>query len=608
MSNNANKSDLSKKSTARESLLRQRLRQRSREPASNDAGAAATSPPTGPVELSPFQRPLWVKYRMFPDHRTSWIIRGYLLDGGVAERQLADALERLGQRHWYLTCAIDAEGKVHPRDATIPLEVGKIDGDPWEAAKRFCRNDFEPFRLEEGNLFRVHVFEGKKETAVVVAIHHILADQSVDVLTSEMNALFEGDEANLAQAPNLVDIYEQQRSTLDKQRPALQDYWRNYLDSLPAVAPLPLARSRTDSVKGEGSLIRAAAHPKLAARCREAAANAGVSLYQWYLAAWTVLLARYYDRSDIHLGTMFSTRSGKQQKDALGCFQNVLILRAELESTRTFADVLAVSRAVIGNAIANGGLPLDELARLAPVHPGSGQLFSTLFTLLPTVPQSHMLSRNVLHDEELDYGGTAFDLTFFVMTSDDSLSFAIEFDTAVYDGEALTMLFDHYQALLECLATDVDTDWRQCSLVSPTELDSLRAESRRIAATPPPAERLHDAFYEHAAEQPDAIALQWDSGDTLQQVSYGELAKRADAIAGYIDSAAVNGESTVAVIGGWQPDTAAALIGILRSGRTYLPVDADYPAARIAHILNDAGRPLVLLQPGVPLEIRQSPQ
>lgn len=600
MTNNANKSDASKKSTARESLLKQRLRQRSAATARAESAPAEASVPAGPVELNPFQRPLWVEYRMYPERRTSWIIRGYLLDGAVEERGLADALERLGQRHWYLTCAIDAEGRVHPRDAAIPLEVVKTSGNAWEAAQRYCRTDFEPFRLEEGKLFRVHVFEGEKETAVVVAIHHILADhQSVDVLTSEMNALFDGGEANLAPAANLVDIYEQQRSALDKSRPALQEYWRNYLGDLPAAAPLPLARSRTGSVKGEGSLIRAEAKSGLAERCREAAANAGVSLYQWYFAAWTVLLARYYDRDDMPLGTMFSTRTGVQQKDALGCFQNVLIVRPELESTRTFADLLAASRTVIGNAIANGGLPLDELARLAPVHPGSGQLFSTLFTLVSTIPQPDMLSRNVLRAEEIDYAGTAFDLTFFVITSEEGLSFAVEFDTAVYDGEALTMLFDNYQALLERLATDVDTDWRLCSLLGEKDFENLGDEWRRIAGAPMPTERLHDAFYEHASAQPDSPALQWETRGVLKRLSYGELAARADAVAGFIDSVAGDDDATVAVIGGWEPDTVAALIGILRSGRAYLTVDAGYPYERIEHILNDAGRPPVLLQDGV---------
>lgn len=434
---------------------------------------------------------------------------------------------------------------------------------------------------------------------MVVAIHHILADhQSVDVLTAELSALFESGEVALAPPPNLVRAYEQQRSTLEARHSALQKFWRTCLDNLPAAVPLPLAGTRSGMVKGEGSLIRAEAQPALAEQCREAAASSGVSLYQWFLAAWTVLLARYYDRDDIHLGTMFSTRSGAQQQDALGCFQNVLIVRHELETTATFADVLAETRSVVGNAIAHGGLPLDELARLAPIHPGGGQLFSTLFTLVETVPQPRLLSRNVLQVEELDYAGTAFDLTFFVITSGDSLSFAVEFDAAVYDREALGVLFDNYQALLERLAADVDTDWRRCSLVGAAELENLGADWRRIAATMLPAEHLHDAFYGHATAQPDSIALQWDAGGVLQQLSYGELAARADAVAGFIDSVAGGNDTTVAVIGAWQPDTVAALIGILRSGRTYLPVDVDYPPGRIEHILNDVGRPLVLLQQG----------
>jgi amino acid adenylation domain-containing protein len=539
---------------------------------------------------------------MYPERRTSWIIRGYLLDGVLDEARLADTLARLKQRHWYLCCAIDAAGKVRAREVAIPLEVVKTAADPWEEAQHYCRTRFEPFRLERGELFRLHVFQGSEQAAFVVAIHHILADhQGVDVLTRELSALYESDDASLAPAPDLVSAYDRQRFALQARRPALQEFWKTCLHELPAAAPLPLAGTPGGAVQREGSLIRAVAEPGLAEQCRAAAADAGVSFYQWLLAAWTVLLARYYDRGDVHLGTMFSTRIGAQQKDALGCFQNVLVVRPDLEGTATFADVLQETRSVVGNAIAHGGLPLDELARLAPIHPAGGQLFSTLFTLVATEPQPTLMSRNVLRVEELDYAGTAFDLTFFVITSADGLSFAIEFDTAVYDGDALAVLFESYQALLARLAVDADTDWRRCSLVGAAERDALVAEAQRIATTPLPTGNLHDAFYRHAGDRPAAIALQWDSGDGLQQLSYGELAARADAIAAFIDTVAGSDDSTVAVIGGWNPDTVAALIGILRSGRAYLPVDVDYPLARIEHILGDAGRPLVLVQQGAPV-------
>ncbi len=587
-------------SKARSSLLKQRLRQRQPEARSDSGGADTNRAPDGPVELSPYQRPLFVEYRMYPERRTAWIIRGYLLDGEVDTQRLTKALSRLRERHWYLSCAITADGKVHPRDAEIPLESVDVDRDPWDQARRYCRGPFKPFRLEEGELFRVHVFQGEAQAAVVVAIHHILADhQAVDVLTSELSALYEDNASELSPPPDLLRTYDQQRANLESRRPALEKFWRSCLDDLPPVRPLPLARSKETPGEGKGSLIRAEARPGLAEQCQAAAAREGVSLYQWFLAAWTVLLGRYYDRDDVHLATMFSTRTGVQQQEALGCFQNVLIARPDLESAATFADVLAETRSVVGNAIAHGGLPLDEIARLAPPRPGGGQLFSTLFTLVGTAPQPRLLSSDVLEVEELDYAGTAFDLTFFVITSDEGLTFAAEFNTAVYEGAELEAIFDHYQALLGRLAADVDADWRRCSLIDKEGLEELRADWRRIAATPATTECLHDAFYRHAESVPDAPALRWDSDGDQQQISYGELAARADAIAGFIDSVASSDDATVAVIGSWRPEAIAAMIGILRSGRSYLPVDVDYPSSRIEHILTDAGRPLVLLLDGL---------
>jgi amino acid adenylation domain-containing protein len=536
---------------------------------------------------------------MYPERRTAWIIRGYHLDGAIDTIRLEDALSKLRERHWYLTCAIGPDGKVRPTDSSIPLIILSANGDPWEHARKYCRTRLEPFRLEHGELFRLYVFQGETHSAVVFAIHHVLADHhSVDVLTSELSALFEDDSEALAPPSDLMRAYEQQRLALEEGRPNLQHFWQSRIAQSPTARPLPVAKFQSDPVARNGALVRRKAVPGLADQCRTAAMNAGVSPYQWFLAAWIVLIGRYYIEDEVHVGTMFSTRNGIQQRDSIGCFQNVLIVGADLRTSKTFADVLADIRSEVGDAIAHGALPIDELARLSSVRRGSGQLFSTLFTLVATKTQTQLLGREVLHCEELDYGGTAFDLTFFVITANDDLSFAIEFDSALYDHTAVAAVFDHYQALLAHLAENEHCDWRRCSLAGAVELERLRAEWRQIVRKPLPSERLHDAFFRFAATNPGSAALQWGATGQPEELSYGELASRADAIARYINSVSDETESTVAVIGSWQPDTVAALIGILRSGRAYLPIDIDYPAARIEHILNDAGRPLVLLQNG----------
>ncbi len=584
--------------SARDALLRDRLRQRKRGNNKTVPHAAAPAP-LEPADLSPNQRPLWVDYRMFPERRAAWIMRGYELDGPIDAARLLDALSLLRRRHWYLSCSIDADGKMRPRDVPIPLETIPPAADPWERAKQYCRNEMPPFRLEQGELFRVILFQGEERSAVVFAMHHILADQrSVDVLAEELSGLFGDGAQELAPPPDLMRAYEQQRSALDEDRPQLQRFWRSRLDHLPASEPLPLAKRGLDSGVREGALVRSESVPHLAERCRAAAMAAGVSPYQWYLSVWSVLLCHYHDKDDVHLGTMCSTRTGAHQKDAVGCFQNVVIVRADLEDTETFAEVLATMRSVIGDAVAHGGLPLDEVSRLSPARSGS-QLFSTLFTMLDARRQPRLLQRNALRVEELDYGGTSFDFTFFVVASEEDLSFAVEFDTALYDEESVTTLLGHYEALLMQLAGDPESPWRRCSLMDDGEKARVTSEWRRIASTPLPQQRLHDAFYRHAEQNPDAVALRWKTNGAVQQTSYGELADRADAIAGFIDSVAEDDDTLVAVVGAWHPDTVAAIVGILRSGRAYLPIDADYPEARVLQILRDAGRPLVLLQQNV---------
>jgi len=587
------------KSASRDALLKQRLRQYSHKRQPDGTAVDAVRPPSTSIELSPNQHPFWVDYRMNPDHRTAWIIRGYLLDGVVDTDRLADTLARLKARHWNLCCLINSDGMVQRRDAAIPLEIVETDNEPWIAAQRYVRTRFEPFQLEQGKLFRAYVFQGKEQSAVVLAIHHVLADHDgMDVLSRDLDRLYAGDDTGLPPVSDFVAAFQQQRSEIEARLPELQKFWRDRLEELPAVTPLPLARTNPEPARRNGALVRHDVDPELASRCRNAALTAGVSPSQWFLAAWVVLLARYYNRDDIHLGTLLSMRDSTQ-KNAVAHFQNVFIFRTQLEKAETFSAVLASVRSTLGKAIANGGLPVDEVARLIPGRTAGAPLFSTAFTLVTAEQTQEFLGHKALQMEELDYGGTAFDLTFFVIVSGNQLSFAIEFDTAIYDRESVSGVFDHYESLLTQVAADVGTDWRRCSLLSIDTLEKRRAEWQQISATPPPEGRLEDAFYEHARLTPDAIALRWDGDDGVEQLRYAELAARADAIASFIDSVADANDTIVAIIGSWQPHTVAALIGTLRSGRAYLPVAMDYPADRIEHILSDAGRPLVLKQRGV---------
>jgi amino acid adenylation domain-containing protein len=536
---------------------------------------------------------------MNPDRRTAWIIRGYLLDGVIDTDRLAETLTHMKARHWYLCCSIGSDGKMQPQDAVIPVEIAETTDDPWIVAQRYVQTQFEPFHLEQGKLFRLHVFQGTEQSAVIIAIHHILADHDgVDVLSRELDSLFAGDDTGLLPVTNLVAAYQQQRSKLAAKLPVLQDFWRDCLEDLPAVTPLPQARAKPEPACRNGALIRHEVNPELVSRCRAAASTAGVSPFQWFLAAWVVLLARYYNRDDVHLGTLLSTRNSAQQ-NALGSFQNLLLLRTQLEKAETFAEVLAAVRSTLGKAIAHGNLPIDESARLISGRQVGAPLFSTAFTMVTTKQTKEFFGHKVVRMEELDYAGTALDLTFFVIAAESQLSFAMEFDTAIYDRESLSTVFDQYEILLTQLVADVDSDWRQCRLMSVDDLENLRAEWQQIAASPPPAGHLEDAFYEHAHKTPDAIALRWDGDNGVKQIGYGELAARANAVAGFIESVADPTDTIVAIIGSWRPDIVAALVGTVHSGRAYLPIDMNYPAERIEHILNDAGRPLLIKQQGV---------
>ena len=592
----------------RDRLLRQRLQEQLRR---RDDGPTTRTGPRGPrsFDLSPYQRPLWVDYRMQPERRRGWIVRGYELSAPVDGDRLAAALARLRERHWYLACRIDTTGVVHPTENELPLQVVDVDAGSWDAARRFCREAMPAFRLEDGGLFRVTVFRTPTAATVVIAMHHVLADlDTVGTIVRDLDDCYTGQESRRRPAADPPAAYDAQRSALKARVRQLRDYWRSALDGLPTAAPLPLARQRKAEADCAGRLLRHDVDADLARRSVAAIEAAGVSAYQWFLAVYMVLLSRYRadagtgtnaGADDVHTGTIISTRPGGEHKPAPGYFQNVVVMRAGLDHCTGFDDVLAEVRRVAGEAIAHRDLPVDELARLIPDRAAGDPLFATSFAMLTETWPSTWLGADVQRAAELDYGGAAFGLSFFVYAVDGGLSFAAEYDTGIYDATAIRALFSHYETLLSRLADDPTVNWRQCPLVDESTIRSQREAWQQIRSTDLPTDRLHAAFDRRVRDRPAARALTWNSGGVSRHLSYRELSSRADDIAAYVDSIAKPEDEVVAVIGSWHPETVAALIGILRSGRAYLPVDASYSDERIEHIIADAGMPPVLLQDGI---------
>jgi amino acid adenylation domain-containing protein len=589
-------------SDPRAALLKARLRQGNKPTIAVDEDHHPSLTPDEGMPLSPFQRPLWLDYQLYPDRRSAWVVRGYELAARPDAKRLRCALDVLQARHWALTAAVTADGLMQPSNEPIPLLITQSAGDPWAEAETYCQSMLPAFHLETGCLFRVYGFYGQQRATVVLAMHHILVDpQGLDQLASELARLYASPDAPLGAPANLAAAYGVQWAELNQQRTALAAFWRERLRALPVVEALPWAvqgpAGQSDRTANRvGRLLSRKLSSTLTQRIWDAAGCAAMTPFQWLLAAWCILLGHYSQHADIRVGTLLSTRSARQHphEQALGYFQNLVILRVDLEDKKTFSQVRDAMRSIVGEGLQHRGMPMDELLRILPDRGTSKPLFSTLFTLLDGNTPSSFLECPLERSQSLDYAGAAFDFSFFVIGHQHSPKLAIEYDSELYQGEDLEAVFDHYQQVVSQCLDNAEQDWRKYSLVGDEHRRSMAHTWQQIARAPQNAERLHSAFDQRANAMPGQVALIWHSGHRRHQMTYQQLSADADAICAFIASQQPSDEP-IALISGWQPLAVAAMLGIQRAGRAYLPIDPAYPPSRISHMLKDSACRIALI-------------
>jgi amino acid adenylation domain-containing protein len=243
-------------------------------------------------------------------------------------------------------------------------------------------------------------------------------------------------------------------------------------------------------------------------------------------------------------------------------------------------------------------LPMHELVRSLGGRIAPGSLFSSLFTLIDAAQPGTYLGGSLRQRQSLDYGGAAFDCSCFFLAHSESPELAIEYNSALYAAGDIEKSLEHYyRILLQCLESCEQRqarDWRRLRLVDDADYRAAEHLRRQSGAQSADGECLHQAFGRMQERDPGRIAVVWSDGVDRLQLSYRQLSRQADAVARFLATLEPAADAPVALVARWHPASVAAMLGILRAGCAYLPVDPDYPPARIAYMLRDSGCGIVL--------------
>jgi amino acid adenylation domain-containing protein len=567
---------------------------------------------TGAPPLSFAQERLWFVDRLEPGSAVYNIPVARRLGGALDEAALERALGEIVRRHEALrTVFAEVDGSpvqvIAPFDGfALPVEdLSDLSvADREEAVGRRAGEEARrAFDLAAGPLFRASLLRlGAEEHVLLLCMHHIVSDGwSMGVLFGELSALYaayrQGRESPLPElAVQYADYAVWQRAHLSDETLERQlAYWRERLADAPALLELPADRPRAPVPASEGSHESVELPGELLARLRALGRREGATLYMTLLAASQALLARYAASEDVVVGSPIAGRIRGETEGLIGFFVNTLVLRVDLSGDPGFREALRRVREVTLGAYEHQELPFEKLvAELQPDRVlGHTPLFQVMFSLAgPHEVVASPLAGLRVEPVETEIPTVKFDLSVDFAEHPDALRAEMGYRTDLFERGTIARMLGHLRRVLEQVAGDGDPRLSALELLSGAEREQVLAGWNRTARTYPDTP-LPALFAGWARRAPDAVAVRY-RGETVR---YGELDRRADAIARRLRAAGVGPEVRVGILAEPGPALVAGVLGILKAGGAYLPLDPAYPAERLAFMLDDAGAPVVLAQP-----------
>jgi amino acid adenylation domain-containing protein len=554
---------------------------------------------TGPVPLSFAQQRLWFLDQLNPGSSEYAMAFQYQVRGPLDRGALGVAFCGLVARHEVL----------RTRFLTGPGgEPVQVITEPWVVPVGSCEPAeleglaLQPFDLTSGRLLRVHLAsQGPGQHILLVGMHHIVSDGwSIGVIADEMSELYAAALAGRPAALPPLDlqyadfaIWQRQwlaGGVMDRQLA----YWRERLaglqpTELPTDRPRPPVRSVTGAATG--FTVPAATADGL----RRFAARSGASLFMITLAAYYVLLSHWTGADDISVATPIAGRTRAELENLIGFFVNTLVMRADLSGNPTFTQLLDQVRTTTLDAYANQDLPFDRLVEeLAPHRdPSRTPLCNTTFAL-----EDFATGTWKIPGAWVEVGGditppsAIFDLSLFLVEREDgSLSGDIVYALDLFDADTAERQAARFGMLLNAIAANPEVRVSDLNPLPAQEEAELRRQASAAMGFKDAA-TVHELVEAQAARTPEAVAVIHGTG----LLTYRELCQQAETLTSWLRSHGIGSGDLVGVCLERGPLMIATLLAILKAGAAYVPLDEQYPQARLRFMVEDCGIRLLMTQ------------
>jgi amino acid adenylation domain-containing protein len=565
-----------------------------------------------PCPLSPGQQRLWFLEQLnrgVPVYNEAEAVR---LRGPLNVEALEQSLNGIVSRHEVLrtTFQLIEERPYSVVHESWPLRLKKIDLSALAASER--ESEMNRLLVDEPRaLYRLEVEPGIRTTllrlgpedhVLILMMHHLIVDwASEGVFWRDLSALYrsynnKGKPALLPGLPIQHADYADWQNQEINQTSFADDlaFWEENLRGAPPLLELPADRPRPPVMSHRGARKRWNLSRTLTEALRTTSRSEKASLFTILTAALNSLLYRYSGSDDISVGIPIADRDQKELQELIGFLLHVHVLRTRLSGDLTFRELLARTQKGVLDLYEHRRVPFDQVVRRVQPkrNPGYSSLFQVMIIWRDREQQLSVIGLDGLQVESLvaESATSKFDLMLFATDFGDQISLELEYSTDLFDEPRILRMLGNFETLLEAVTADPGSRVAELPLLTTADRQKILFDMNRTEIAWPGDPCLDELIEEQAKRSPDAVAVLFE--DT--QLTYRELNERADRLAAHLRALGVG----PGVLAGISVERSAAmvvgLLGILKTGGAYLPLDPSYPSDRVACIIQDA-RPLVMM-------------
>jgi iturin family lipopeptide synthetase A len=566
--------------------------------------------------LSSAQKRLYILQQIEKDNVVYNQTMMWILEGHPDQNKMKETLQKLVNRHESLKTSIEMihntpVQKIHDASlVNITLEIDDYTGkgddinpvsspSGWETLRdTFVR----PFDLSRPPFLRVKLVKiGPKKYVLLVDIHHIITDLfSANIFREEFIALYKGNDLS-GLALQYKDFAEWQQGFLSSGALKKQaDYWlKEFSGDIPMLdLPTDYLRPREQSFEGNRVLFDITAEELKG--IRGLARQNEATLFMVMLSIYTILLSRLSAQEDILVGTPTAGRRYAELEPIMGMFVNTLVLRNTCSGEISFREFLAKVRMRTLSAFENQDFQFEDLVEQVVVHRDTGRnpLFDVMFSLENRKVTDHQPVHDipdlVVAPYESQAGGVSkFDMTLNLFEYEDRLVAAIEYCMRLFKQKTIEAFATYFKRILTSILQDSSGKMKQIQLVSTEEKEWLVVRLNATDIAYPDHCSLPDLFETEVEKSPDRVAVILED----QHMTYQLLDETASGVAAELTRNGIPPGSIVAVMVDRSLEMMMGILGILKAGTAYLPLEPDLPLDRIQYMLADSNARALVTQP-----------